>query len=145
MSKYHEKIKKMITSRERQIEKLKLMNDLAVKADEWQENHPDIVTSWAINCVDHVEIYCKINLLSDLAPLMRDIGKFGYRQHSNYEWARSNSKEWNFEKDGKWNVEVTAQFIKEGDGCKYVKVGEKTEPVYELVCPDGDSEVKSND
>lgn len=87
-------------------------------------------------CKPSLTLFCAVDDIKDLAPMLRWFGVRGYRQKNRTEHPNA------FE-HGSVCIEMHGgrhpfdlSVALKGSACRFVKVGQKTEDVYELKCGD---------
>ena len=75
--------------------------------------------------------------MPDIAPVLRVLAAEGYRQRREPEVRKNDGEIDYLLGESPW-MTVRARLYTDGDenGCRRVKIGEKTVPIYKVVCPD---------
>lgn len=74
----------------------------------------------------------KIMKVAQVAPILGWFAQRGSRQVDKAsDYAEMQRRTWNLGK-----IQLMGFFSQEENACKYVKVGERMEPIYKLMCPD---------
>ncbi len=120
--------------------------------DEWVKEHPDerghISIGWKANQLNGCLLILNgiSNITKEVKPLLAAFAKRGYWVKGTSAYEELGRQTWElYHRDDKARVvvQIGVFFMSEseavkrgGETCRFVKVGEKTEEVYKLVCPD---------
>ena len=129
---FPECIRKRILETGKQIDKILKWREAAIVAEKAKEEFPDLIGTVSvgigINQVNGVLLHCHIEKINDVVPLLGYLAKKGFRQKDEpNDYAEIQRRTWDC-------GDIKVMGFLRGQSCRYVEVGKKEEPIYELRC-----------
>lgn len=107
----------------------------SLMVDKWPELKMTYSIASQIGQLKGVLIQCYPKTAEDMEPVIEFVNDCGKKCKGTDEYHELQRKTWDY-----GNIKLSAFFdSREKGACKYVKVGTKEEPVYELKCTDDDN------